>query len=91
MKCSYCKKIIPEGSTERLPWGCDFDSVCNQKCYDAYRKEMDHFCSVTLKDDKKFANWLGVPEYWITGEKQESKKQIKPNNKWRKIWEKIWI
>ena len=61
MRCSFCKKEIPEENHDWIPWGCDFDVVCNQKCYDAYRAEMDHFCSVTLKDDEKYERWLGIP------------------------------
>lgn len=65
IKCAHCSREISEFNTERVLLNCDGDFVCNKACYDAYHKEMDHFCSITLKDDKKFAAWLGVPEEWV--------------------------
>ncbi len=55
----------PMKSPNKVMWGCDADFCCDQACYDAAKRQMDHFCSVTLKDDGKFAAWMGVPKEWI--------------------------
>ncbi len=63
MKCvnENCQKD-PIDSPIRVLWGCDGDAACSQECYAAARKQMDHFCSVILKDDQKLEEW------WKTGE-----------------------
>ena len=55
----------PIESPDRVVWGCYGDFACNQECYDEARKQMDHFCSVTLADDRLFAEWLGVPVEYV--------------------------
>jgi len=52
----------PMTSPNPVMWGCDADWCCNQQCYDAARRQMDHFCSNVLTNDSAFASWLGVPE-----------------------------
>ena len=66
MKCvnENCSKD-PFDSPDWVPWGCDFDAACNQYCYNEARKQMDYFCGVTLKDNHRFTNWLGVPVGWV--------------------------
>ncbi len=61
----------PYDSPNWVTWGCDFDACCNQECYDAARKQMDRFCSVTLQSDKLFSAWLGVPEEWVKTDKSK--------------------
>lgn len=67
-KCvnEHCSKDAHDSPT-RVWWGCDGDAACSQECYQAARSQMDHFCSVILPDDRKFADWLGVPEEQIAG------------------------
>jgi hypothetical protein len=48
---------------------CDGDAACCPECAAEFRKQMNHFCSVTLKDDKKFAAWMGVPKSWVSSKK----------------------
>ena len=55
----------PMKSMDKVLWGCDGDWACNQHCYDEARKQMDYFCGTVLTNDRKFANWLGVPEDWV--------------------------
>lgn len=59
MKCSYCKKEIEFWHGEYILWGCDGDFVCNQKCYDAMREEMNKVCNMS---NKEFYDWMGVTE-----------------------------
>ena len=56
-----CDKDPYDSPGKTVFWGVDGDACCNQECYDEARKQMDHFCSVTLADDSKFAAWIGVP------------------------------
>lgn len=51
----------PFDSPNMVPWGCDGDACCNEHCYQEARKQMDHFCSHILTDDKRFSSWLVVP------------------------------
>ena len=37
---------------------CDGDFACSKACEKEFKKQMDHFCSVTLKDDKLFDEWI---------------------------------
>lgn len=64
MKCSYCGKDL-SCKINPVLLNCDGDFVCDDECKRKHKEEMDHFCSITLKDDKKFAAWLGVPEEWV--------------------------
>lgn len=64
MKCDFCKKEIVN-ELEAVLVSCDGDFVCSQACKEKREREMDHFYNVILPDDKKFAEWLGVPKEWI--------------------------
>jgi len=61
MKCvnEKCGKDLSNRSNY-VWWGCDGDACCDQHCYNEARRQMDHFCRVTLKDDRAFSDWLGV-------------------------------
>ena len=56
----------PMESPNWIAWGCDFDACCDQACYDAARRQMDHLFGTIAKDDTKFAKYLGVPVEMIT-------------------------
>ena len=60
MKCTVCEKECPEYGTVFL--NADGDPACSEECKEKYKQEMDHFLNVTIHDDKKFAEWLGVRE-----------------------------
>lgn len=64
MKCSYCGKDI-SNKINIILLNYDGDFVCDDECKRKYYEEKDHFLGVTLKDDKKFAAWLGVPKEWV--------------------------
>lgn len=51
-----CRKGVAEYGAVLV--SCDGDFACCQKCADEYRKQMDHFCSVTLCDNNLFEEWL---------------------------------
>jgi hypothetical protein len=57
-----CKKDLDLDSPDKVLWGCDGDWACSQKCYGEARKQMDHFCSVTLRDDQLFEDWFLAPQ-----------------------------
>lgn len=60
-KCvnEHCNKD-PLTTGTSVPWGSDGDLACSRECYHEAKKQMDYFCRVTLRDDKLFADWLGV-------------------------------
>ena len=62
MKCILCEKEIHEYG---ILVNADGDFVCSQECFDKREKIMAHFFEHILTDDKKFAEWLGVPEEWV--------------------------
>ena len=37
---------------------CDGDFACSKYCEKEFKKQMNHFCSVTLKDDSLFQKWM---------------------------------
>ena len=62
-KCSNekCKKDVdPEWDTGCLVISVDGDMVCSAACYEEYKKQVDHFYSHILPNDKAFSAWLGV-------------------------------
>ena len=63
MKCFECKKEIDKGKGYEVtaPDGDCFHKECLLK----YEKERDIFFNDIIHDDKKFANWLGVPESMV--------------------------
>jgi len=65
----------PFDSPNTVFWGLDGDACCNQHCYDEARKQMDHFCSAVLPDDKALSSWLGVPEEWVKTDNENSNKE----------------
>jgi len=58
IKCvnERCGKSVPEYGGVLMSGDGDF--ACCQKCADEYKKQRDHFCSVTLCDDALFEKWL---------------------------------
>lgn len=62
MKCFHCNKKIKDNNYVVTPPDGDF---FHTECLPKHKKERDHFFNETIHDDKKFANWLGVPEKMI--------------------------
>ncbi len=61
--CLHCgKECDPDRGDTYIIFGMDGDYVCSKECEVAHRREIDHFCGVTLQDDALFGAWLGVPE-----------------------------
>jgi len=61
--CLQCgKDCDPDRGDTYIIFGMDGDYVCSKECEEARRKEIDHFCEVTLQDDALLAEWFGVPE-----------------------------
>ena len=56
MKCSFCKKEI-KGNGKLI--SCDGDFVCDDKCYKAYKAEMNRVCSMS---DSQFKAWMNGAE-----------------------------
>ena len=52
MSCIYCGKELPH---DYIWWGLDGDGVCNKKCEDGMKRQMDAVCRMT---DKQFENWM---------------------------------
>jgi hypothetical protein len=48
----------PSRSPNAQLYSTDGDFACSPECLTEARRQMDHFCSVTLKDDDKFKRWL---------------------------------
>jgi hypothetical protein len=66
MKCDYCgKSIDPEWDRDCILVNGDGDFVCSKNCFDKREKEKNDFLENILPDDRKFAEWLGVPLQWI--------------------------
>ena len=51
MKCSACGKEIYSGKLI----SCDGDFVCDDKCHNAFLREMDAVCSMS---DSQFESWM---------------------------------
>jgi len=55
MICFNCKrKIIGNGIVINI----DGDFVCNEKCKEEYKKEMDHFFNVIVNNEGLFKDWM---------------------------------
>ena len=54
MKCSACRKEIKGNGNGKLI-SCDGDFVCDDKCYKAFKAEMDRVCSMS---DSQFEAWM---------------------------------
>lgn len=50
----------PLDSLNKVVFNIDGDFCCDQQCLQAARAQMDHFCRVTLNNDRQFADWMGV-------------------------------
>jgi hypothetical protein len=55
----------PSTSPTAVIVSTDGDMACCPECKREYERQMDHFCTNILPDDKKFASWMGVPEEWV--------------------------
>lgn len=70
MRCIRCNKELDVGE-DFFPSGnilenCDGDFTCGQECHEKHVRERDHFLEHILPDDRRFAQWLGVPEEWVS-------------------------
>ncbi len=45
----------------------DGDLACSKECVNEHKKQMNHFYSVILPDNDKFAEWLGVDKEMLGG------------------------
>ncbi len=57
MKCFQCNKEI-KNEIHMVVTPPDGDCFCDQKCYDDYKKEREHFFKVVVHDDKLLHDWL---------------------------------
>lgn len=55
MKCFQCRKEIRSGG---IIISIDGDFVCDEECRAAHTKEMDHFFSDIVHDEKKVERWI---------------------------------
>lgn len=58
IKCVSCGNDVEAGGKRGIVISPDADFVCDETCKKNYEKEMHHFCTVILPDDKKFQAWL---------------------------------
>jgi hypothetical protein len=63
MKCLLCKKEIDAGFGIRV--NEDGSCACSMECYERREKIKEHFFEHIMKDNVKFAEWLGMPVEWI--------------------------
>jgi len=63
VQCS--KEISPEFESNAIVLNCDGDFVCSIKCKEDHDREIDYFCGTILTDDRRFAQWLGVPAIFL--------------------------
>ncbi len=59
MKCFHCRKKIDESEPHEIT-APDGD-IFHTKCLKEYEKEKERFYNEVIHDDKKFADWMGVP------------------------------
>jgi len=68
-KCVICKKeveVYPEfGKKDYVLLNSDGDFACSKECAEKYEKEKEYFFNVILRNDKLYANWLGVSESFL--------------------------
>ncbi len=57
MKCFHCGKEI-KNEQDMVVTPPDGDCFCDQKCYDAFKKDREHFLNVTIHDDTLYDQWL---------------------------------
>lgn len=58
IKCVNCGKDVESEGKMGVLTSPDADFVCDEKCKKEHEKEMIHFSTVILPDDKKFEAWL---------------------------------
>lgn len=63
MKCFHCKKQIDKSKPHKVT-APDGD-VFHIECLKQHEKDRDKFFNETIHDDKKFADYLGVPTNWL--------------------------
>lgn len=63
MKCFHCYKQIDESKPHKFT-APDGD-VFHLDCLKEYEKEKERFYNKVIHDDKKFADWIGVPINWL--------------------------
>jgi len=63
MKCFHCHKQIDESKPHKVtpPDG----DVYHLECLKEHEKEKEMFFNEVIHDDKKFADWMGVPVNFI--------------------------
>lgn len=58
LKCANCGEHFESKGKWGILISPDGDFVCDEKCKKEYEKEIIHFSTVILPDDKKFEAWL---------------------------------
>ena len=58
VRCNVCGNECPEYGSKILT--VDGDVACSDACAKKWKAGMDHFLNVTIHDDDKYNEWMGL-------------------------------